>query len=879
MLGIDAAALKERLVGNDTQNQSAAETARLLTQPKPPIDNQSVAESARLNRAGIPAITEPENRYVHDSDDTIVNSSDLSLNLKIQPNILDQYDVVTYHWKLFITDPDSSSTGDIFNVKNQTIIAETGITDLTIDKVEISSQVTPNTESGTGIATFVKFEILEPSGAGLIDKLFYQSIALGIGNWNTMPVYLQLQFKNRDVSASAPDEGSVGSLASLKWLWTTKMTSIKAHVSSIGTRYEFAATVYNEFAQSNAIFTMKQNTTLADLTTFGRAMEQLQTKLNDNQMSYLISDYSIPDSFKIVVDPTLAGYNISTSNKNTNTRRNDNYVKFGNKDASFASGTAVDKVIDALLSNTDEMQTGMTSAPQAGANGVSINSESSQMKQFWRIITETRPLQYDPQRSDVAKEFTIFVVAYDIGILDENILQTSNGPSTLEAERRRLATYLKKSILKKQYNYIFTGQNDQIINFDLTLNNAFAAAQARFGGIYSNAAMTDKGVVTHNHSADEAKVTSALSAAISMQNSATPTSSAPTRQAVLDAQFEIDASNLPEDVKTRYTTLLENAKPENRVSFMDRARTSGLAADGSFAATRRNAVNLAKPVTEQITQEQYNFLSDIDINSDLAKSQYTELMQRSKEKLRPIARYSTDQDRQIGLGVESNSNSGLQKLSNMFSVALHSGMDTAFTRINLTIKGDPFWIFPQPFTGTSVKIFNSLKPESEAIEWIKKAHFKQTDAVNILATDNFLILRIRTPKVYDADYNPDDTDQNVDVQTFSGIYKVITIINKFSGGKFTQELTCNIDPEIMLLNVMDQINAANSVPIPAARPTDLMTSQIIPETAVMGPRIMGSADDVIQQPVGEIGTVLAGSNSNIPSPDDFRFDLPPYFGA
>jgi len=855
-------------------DQTAAETARLARQSiKGQMDNQSPAETARLNRAGLPSFSKPDNNYSHEGNNIVTHSTDEDLNLvlKIQPNILDNYDAATYHWKLFITDPDSSSSGEIFNVANQTIIAETSVTDLTIDKVEIRGVTTPSVETGTGVSTNVKFEITEPAGAGLVDRMFYQSIALGIGNWAVMPVYLQLQFKNRNPGTSDPDEGSLGSLASLRWIWTLKLTRIKAQVSTVGTRYEFEAIIYNEFVQSNAIFTLQQNTVLNDVDTFLKAMSELQDKLNSDQLLKLVDNYSIPDSFKIIVDPKIADYKITPIDNNTNPTRNGNYVKLENKDASFPSGTSIDKVIDSLLAQTGEYQKSMLNAPTPGSDGKPITQEVSQMKQFWRIITETRPLQFDPRRQDVAKEFTIFVVEYDIGILDANVFQTSAPPLTLAAERKRLATYIKKSILKKKYNYIFTGLNDQILNFDLTINNAFANSQARFGGIYQNPAMSDKGPVTHEHAADEAKVTNALSAAISLQNNAKTANTAAAQTALTDARTAITTSTLSDATKQRYLLLLEKSKPESRMNFLSEVqKRGGINNDGTLSGERAKAVNLAKPITEKITQEQFNFISDVDIESQAAKSAYTRLMESSQGKLRPIARIESMQDRQVGLGVESSSNSGIQKLSNMFSVALHSGLDSSFQRIRMTIKGDPFWLFPQPVEHANAKIFNSLKSPTEAIDWIKSAHFRAVDSVNYYGTDNFLIIRFRTPRIFNIEENPDTSDPNTDIETFSGIYKVVEVTSKFGVGKFEQELVCILDPEIRLLNVMDQINTESAKKDVPTSPKDLTTTNPFPESAIKAPKIMGvneSAAEIARLArQSTVGDASARLTSNVPSP-------------
>lgn len=864
------------------------------TFPEPPIkgfiNNQTPAETARLNRAGLPTFSQPDNNYSHEGNNIVTNSVDesLDLNLKIQPNVLDNYDNVTYHWKLFITTPEASSSGDILNISNQTIIAETSVTDLTIDKVEIRGVATPTIESGTGMSTHVKFEIMEPSGAGLIDKLFYQSVALGIGNWVTMPVYLQLQFKNRKPDTSEVDDGTIGSLANLRWIWTLSITRTKANITSSGTRYEFEGTIYNELAQSNANFTLQHNTVLNKLDTFSDAMNELQDKLNEDQFLKLLGNYSIPDSFKIIVDPKIASFKITPVDKSTDSVRNDNFVTYGLKDASFSSGTAIDKVIDSLLAQTGEYQKSMLNAPTPGADGAPMNQEVSQMKKFWRIITETRPLQFDPLRQNVAKEYTIFVIEYDLGVLDANASQTTAGPQTLAAERKRLATYVKKSILKKLYNYIFTGLNDQIIDFDLSINNAFAVSQSRFNGIYLNAAMFDKGAVTHNHSADESKITSEISATISLQNNAkTPIQVDAAIAAAESTQKSIDASDLPLETKKRYSVLLSKSKPESRMNFLSEIRArGGLNNDGTLSSIRSESTNLAKPIREKITQQQFNFISDVNIESQAAKSAYTALMENSKGKLRPIARVESMQDLQIGQGIISSSNSGIQKLSNMFSVALHSGLDGSFQRIRMRIKGDPFWLFPQPIEHTNAKIFNSLKSKEEAIDSIKRGHFNYADSANFYGTDNFLIVRFRSPKIYNVDENPDSIDPNTDIESFSGVFKVLEVTNIFGVGKFEQELVCILDPEIRLLNFMSQINAASATKNVPTAPAELITKNALPLplTAIKTQKIMGTLDikgienqaRTLTGQVKELGSKTVGqavgSLSNVPSPTNLTPD-------
>lgn len=769
------------------------------------------------------------NSYAHNVSKTNVgNEFDIvKLNTQFLSNILDNYDSITYHWKFFITTPEAASNGTIFDNRSQVIIAETGVTDLIIDKVEINSITTPSVLSGTGTATDVRFEIVEPAGAGLIDKLYYQSLALGIGNWAVMPVYLQLQFRARSSVDSSPDGTSKGSIGALKWVWCLKLTNIKANVKEVGTTYQFEAIIYDEFAQSNSVFSLQHNTVLPNVDYFDHAMNMLQEKLNNDQVLKLIDNYSIPDTYQIIVDPAIAKFRIKTPSSNKDSKRNNNFVNFDNKDASFVAGTSIDKVIDSLLAQTEEYQQKLLSSSDN-----KNPSEDTSLKKFWRIITETRPLAFDPRRQDNAKEFTIYVVEYDIGVLDS---PTSSTENSIAAERKRIMSYVNKSILKKRYDYIFTGLNDQILDFDITINNAFAMTMARLGGLYSNAAMSDKGVVNHDTAQEESRITEMVSKVIALQNNATKSSSKETADALKEAQLAISKSKIDDATKNRYRILLEKAKPATLAAFLrDTQRAGGINDNGEFNRTRMEATMLARPIKDTVSGAQYTFISDVDVTKKSIDKLHDKYTKQIKGRLRPIARAESIHDRQVGAGVESSSNPGIQKLSSMFSVALHSGQDASFQTMKMTIKGDPFWLFPQPTTSDAYRISNRTSTKEEAIQWIKQAHFRVNDAVNIYGSDNFILVRFRAPNIYSV--SSGDADPNSDIETFSGVYKVVKISSKFEEGAFVQVLECILDPEIRILNIQEQVEKESAKPSKTTTPNTI-SGQGIPSNAVRQPRV------------------------------------------
>jgi hypothetical protein len=751
--------------------------------------NQAGAETARLNR------------YAHQANNKVTSSSSNDIKLAFQSNLLDNYDTVTYHYKLFMVSTDDSASGKVLDESLQVIIAESGVTDLTIDKVEFNAIAVPSVETGTGTQTHVKFEIVEPAGAGLLDKMYYQSIELGIGNWAVMPLYLQLSFRGRDPDTSeSQDNGSPGTLGNLRWLWSLKINDIKANVTTVGTRYEFSAILYNELAQSNASFSIQHNITLSKFTTFREAINELQDKINQDQLLKLIDNYGKPDVYKFVIDDEIAGYKVDTSN--TTSKRNDPYVTFEGKSANFNTGTGVDKIIDTLLSHTIEYQQKLVGAKTPGAEGSPANAVESQMKTFWRIITESRPIAYDARRNDNAVEYTIFIIAYDIGVLDANLFQTTG--ITPEIATKRLMTYVDKGLLKKKYNYIFTGLNDQIVSLDLNFNQSFATALTRYGGVYLNSATSDTGVVNNTTQEDEIQVTTALRKVISLQNDSKSTDKQKT-DAADEYNKAISSSKLPTSRLSELNKLMAQSKT-GKLDYSNYGKQYTLDQRQSPDDNNRIAQQLSKSVNRS------KFVSDLNIQSQGTIDMYNEYLKTPRGgQLRPMAYRESVENSATGAGVIASSNSGVTKLASIFSTALHSGMDVNLVSIKLTIKGDPFWLFPQPVQDTRDILFNSLKPASEAIKFLKAGQDALPSSVNLFGGDNFILIRFRTPRTFDIVEDNGDDSKYTEIDTFSGVYKVITVKSRFEMGKFVQDLECILDPVINLkdISALVEFDAAN----------------------------------------------------------------------
>lgn len=826
--------------------------------------------------------TVPPSKFENTQRDTkTLPSGATDIQIAFEPNILDNYDAFTYHWKLFITSLPDANSGNVLNPSAQTIIAESSVTDLTIDKVELQGIAVPSVESGTGTQTIIKFEIREPSGAGLLDKMFYESLRLGIGNWLVMPCFLQLEFRSRDTeSGEATGSGPSGPCGPLKWVWPIKLTNAKANVTAVGTIYDFDAIVYDELAQSNSYFSIQHNVVLSGLTTFGQAMADLQDKLNADQFEKLLDNYSIPDVYNIVVDGDLQDALLVQADANKSTSRASNYVTFDGKTASYNTGTSIDKIIDSLLGSSDKFQKAMqaSSTPTSEPNSA---SNAPPMRDFWRIVTETKPIAFDMLRQDNAVEITIYVVKYDLGLVEATPSQTGQTTDSLAAARRRLETYATNGILKKKYNYIFTGQNDQVISFDLNMNFSFAASLSRFGGVYIDTALSDKGVSQQENARNEKEASNKIRQTLRFIND--PANKKLIETEIASTKSSIENTKIDRTLKDRYIAILEYARPVNRASSVTNIQNrGGINAGGSLATDDELKLQRARAtrIATRTDPNSLRFVSDVDIYSPESQAA-REIAQNSRRgKLRPIPFREGMQELNLTFGIDPDSNAGRARTASLFSTALYSSLDASLQQIRITIKGDPFWLFPNNVSGNpTVLPYKSNMSAVDAINYIKRGHRAEFNSVNLFGTDNFIVIRFRTPRIYNETTGL--SEPYSEVETFSGVYRVITVNSKFESGKFTQELMCILDNLINLSDFPEflrDIEIANGLPDPT---NTLDTPNSIPENSIKTQKIMGSSSikgvqDTLRNASGNviasansaissIGTVVGTQASNIPS--------------
>jgi len=402
--------------------------------------------------------------------------------------------------------------------------------DFYFDQLTIETTSQPTVYHRNTNALTCDFTIIEPYGFTLIERLLKTSRDIGSKNYLDMPYMLQIDFFAQN------DAGEItGLLSNLTKRVPLKLMNMETTVSTRGSEYHIKAAVYGHmsfseiYGSSPASFEMTGSTvgsffqsgSLADeeyrvlqrraseqfggekkntavngsisggrppgaddsvkVTSYAAAINEWQRALQDaNKIQYR-------DVYKFEFDPEIAQslfvvHNLVNHQDTAFTPR-DSAQQVSNQYLSNAgqvkdmldqtrqtfainAGTAVDRVIDYIVRNSEYILKQLVIPEDGDKDGVKYQTrvkENNGPLRWWKIVPRIRILEFDSRRNVYRKEITYYVKKYLIKYLPLDFAPRS-----------------AKQYPTKKYDYIYTGHNTDIIDFDLKFNLTYLTATTAY---------------------------------------------------------------------------------------------------------------------------------------------------------------------------------------------------------------------------------------------------------------------------------------------------------------------------------------------------------------------------------------------------------------
>jgi len=474
----------------DTKRTISQEASRVYADAKSALFNKatggktsSVYGQAQYNRkASINQFTQPEPNVLHKfaTYNTLFTLSALSEEELQSPKTFfngKPHDVIAQSSGIDATKNyrqgppgQSGRTGidkrileDNTNLRNNLYNAQTEFqknNDIYFRNVEIVSVPGYNQKRRLTSATKINIVMVEPYGLTLLEKIKAAAANNGFLDHLDAAYMLTIEFKGFDENgrAVAVDQ------ATTKRVIPVKLVTMDIDVNNGGAEYTIQAIPYNEFGFSNLYMYPRTSGTLTtDKDTLADCVSQLQDVLNEQNLQEQASEYNqFADEYQITIDERLNPSakldrgQLRQAGMLKNVAVADNR-RFSNERIVITPGQSVLKTLEEL----------MKSHPEYGIKGFDEWSQAVQAGggesffQYFKIRSSIVPTkQFDNIRQTNKKKVNIVVEPYFISAMNLVTAGLHNGQNY-------------KSYVAKEYNYIFTGENIDILNLDINYKVAY----------------------------------------------------------------------------------------------------------------------------------------------------------------------------------------------------------------------------------------------------------------------------------------------------------------------------------------------------------------------------------------------------------------------
>lgn len=792
------------------------------------------------------------------------------------------------------------------------VLAQTGVTGTQIDNLEISHLV----NSSGFVGQSVDFTIDQPGAADFLDQIQLARIHLGQHNSAVPTLFLEVNFIGYSSDVDDEDAGGeiVQNIAG-PFRYKLRLLDLDVNISEQGSRYNVKCITEAGSAFSDANYRTPVEITTSG-STITEHVKEFEAAINkhyteDGQpegpdefvfdLSELIApkeppsllrnpdadDQAPPTSDNLILDEsvfTSATQDTDTFNRmseitsggSTPESRANNVLAAGNaieRSDSFRElpklqGNSAEQIINKdkvtiargetylrylaiLLSMNAEFYSKITR--KAGdINDITVPLRPEQAYITWfRFKSKVEQLEFVPGRNQYRRRYTYTPILYktirnDVAVDPAEVNMTSD-----DAVKRLQQIYNKKGLMKS-YNYLFTGQNDQVLNLDISYDNGIGLLLPPKGGAFG-----DPSIV----------LSDSLAARLPQNVDPSPkglkdqflnkakTAGEKERVTSFFKYLDDNRDRIPEfgDTLEELSRRLEVESPQrlnniirdanqnqgNLQNFIDQfsnERVSDIA-----QGTTINSTITESPETTQnadlsnYTPQLSGYAYSADIlnpaeNSELSAAElqdlgYITLDDQSNLKLVRMVVGTRDMPNPVEGATTRN-----RKVENkLFGFLVNQHAATTFLQtVDISLRGDPWYI-----GGPQGRVADQYSS-------------------NIFRDDQCFWLSIRAPIKYDPDWLDEDNNTGYwrydgKSRTFSGCYRIQSVTNRFSGGIFTCDVQAirEIGADVLGDKNIQGNDLADDTPAAKANPTPTPTTQntgVPAQQVTENPEIVNSTD-------------------------------------
>jgi len=691
------------------------------------------------------------------------------------PNPMSEVFQPSYHFSFYLDSefPQEQGKG------NEFVIAETGLTGMNIQDVTIDSVIGPNIRTKNALTTNVTIRIYEPYGAMLPDLLYQAAVTKQIYNYLKAPWFLKLKLWGYD------EDGHMAKIGD-NWIWQLTLVDIQSDINETGSMHTITAVPLNETALDNQ-YGILPSTANATGNTVGEALKNVITAMNNDVprkygktavpfIEYAVEARDYPFDTKVGIknpfDHPLTSSVPTVANQGSD-------PTYGTQGGQFSSGTDFPAIVDMVLAHCHTaIRMARLSRELPPTVGDDDEKEIRDVMSIMHCVdSKVEYKDYNPVQGNYSRKITYIIRPYPTLRLLTSMGLAKNFDKNAKLNKQKASFAIQQAFLRKEYDYIFTGMNTEVLKFDISINFNWAVSVPRVQG-----KLTFTGT--------PAQIDPSKDAATQSQDvSSSYDDLVSTRKALDDfnAEYDQPGQTLTADQQAQKAKLQADYDAANK-------KNEQLS---TIAGKSEDAAKAAIPPRKLPPGQNGAILDGEDLVYENTQNPNYQGADQGSQSFMPITitQDSGNPGARATTGT-SNDNDPYKTVYGTLLNQLYGTMDTNLQAIELQIKGDPYWLGP----GNSGEPFDS--PSTD-------------DRINQYNGEHMFVFKFKLPQGYDnatgtvslpADQNPNSSSNaapatgsgdnantskgsggNSDI--FTGFYACNMVTNRFSGGQFTQDIS------------------------------------------------------------------------------------------
>jgi hypothetical protein len=540
-------------------------------------------------------------------------------------------------------------------------------------------------------------------------------------------------------------------------------------VDSGGSMYTITAVANSDIAYSNESADLEKKATLP-ASTVEELITELEKVLNgkEEDKTEESKTQTKRDKYTFYIDSDIANSKIV---RDFETRIGEFNKEVPEKaELVYEPGTSIDKIIEDVLSNSVYFQRKARGVKDENQPTAVASEKTASEQTIYQLITDTQLGEYDEKRNDYSRHYRYLIVPYKMTTINTRANKQAEVSSQQRYNNIRLLGRLRKA-----YNYIYTGLNDQVFDFDVSLNFSWYAVDQFLSGKDVNPRYEPTGA--------EAEVDDK---GIDNKDKTDPKS--------LSENLGLDPDSFPGEVVDDFSDFVGS---EN----FSESLVEGILTGDFDQLTGQTSEFLASQVSSGVR------LAGTKLFPSFVKDSFQEreqLLEEEKVDEKAINPYSATESyietapgKQNDISGGDIKNPGKILLAQFFEQA--AGPPSAdLLNVSLRVKGDPFWLSPGPIGRNSQ--FKTLFDEALSKYNVAVNHNDPDAGIVTVSPDSkvdissvdatggqvYFLFRLFTP--LESTRETGIVEGIGENNAINGVFAARVIEHNFSGGQFTQTI-------------------------------------------------------------------------------------------